>query len=507
MNVQRIILSLWAFFFFALLFPHPLPAQITFERTYGGSNWDEGYSVQQTLDGGYIIAGVTVSYGVYVIKTDAFGDTLWTRNFGDTTTINEREEGQSVLENFGGGFIIAGWKGGFDCFDPRDVLLINTNSLGDTFWTRTYSGGNYDEGYSVQSASGGSDGGIIIAGSTGPACNNSDVYLIKTDSLGDTLWTRTYDFPSSNDAFSIQETQDGGYIVAGIIWFFSGNGNALLMKTDSTGNLLWFRDYGDTLHEEAHSVVETSDGGFVFTGSTTSYGAGGNDVWLVKTDSSGNILWSKTFGGIGGDYGYSVQKTSDGGYIITGRTSSYGAGLWDVYLIKTNSLGDTLWTRTFGGISLDKGESVQETSDGGFIIAGMTMSFGSGWQDVYLIKTDSLGNVLVGIEEEDLNKKDRDYKSTLFQNRPNPFTHSTTIHYALSVTRGHGLGIRGEGKLSVRLTIYDITGRLIEILVDENQKPGVYQVYWEGKTQASGIYFYRLNTGDFVKTRKMILLK
>jgi len=160
----------------------------------------------------------------------------------------------------------------------------------------------------------------------------------------------------------------------------------------------WWRTYGGTGSDYGYSVQQTLDGGYIVAGSTGSFGAGGGDFYLIKTDASGDALWTRIYGGTGYDYGYSVQQTLDGGYIIAGYTQSFGAGSYDVYLIKTSASGDTLWTRTYGGTGAEYGEKVQQTADGGYIVAGTTSSFGAGNADFYLIKTDSLGSV--GVAEE-----------------------------------------------------------------------------------------------------------
>ena len=159
------------------------------------------------------------------------------------------------------------------------------------------------------------------------------------------------------------------------------------------GSTLWTQTYGGSNSDWSKSVQQTSDGGYIIAGHTESFGAGESDVYLIKTDSSGNTLWTQTYGGSNSDYGESVQQTSDGGYIIAGRTESFGAGQFDVYLIKTDSSGNTLWTQTYGGSGTDSGDSVQQTTDGGYIIAGWTTSFDAGQYDVYLIKTDANRNL------------------------------------------------------------------------------------------------------------------
>ncbi len=340
---------------------------------------------------------------VYLIKTDAGGDTLWTRTYGGS----DADGGYSVQQTSDGGYIIAGATYSFGAGD-YDVYLIKTDASGDTLWERTYGGTDYDIGFSVQQTS---DGGYIIAGATSPfSAGTQDVYLIKTDASGDTLWTRTYGGPGDDMGVSVQQTSDGGYIIAGTTNSFgAGEGDVYLIKTDASGDTLWTRTYGGTAYDAAFSVQQTSDGGYIITGQTFSFGAGffQDDVYLIKTDASGDTLWTKTYGGKSSDSGSSVQQTSDGGYIIAGMTEHFIAAIlqlirgdvdfdvtnYDVYLIKTDAGGDALWTRTYGGTILDEGVSVQQTSDGGYIIAGSTNSFGAGGDDFYLIKTDAEGGV------------------------------------------------------------------------------------------------------------------
>jgi len=213
------------------------------------------------------------------------------------------------------------------------------------------------------------------------------VGLLKTDSDGNTLWTRTYGGSSDEKGYSAQLTSDGGYIIAGYTGSFgAGRSDVYLLKTDSSGDTLWTRTCGGSDSDCGYSVQQTSDGGYIIAGETESFGAGDDDVYLVKTDSDGDTLWTRSYGGSGYDRGRSVQQTSDGGYIIAGYTNSFGAGNTDVWLLRTDSSGDTLWTRTYGEMPYDYGHSVELTSDGGYIIAGDTRSFGAGDYDVWLIK-------------------------------------------------------------------------------------------------------------------------
>ncbi|MBA7603651.1 hypothetical protein ES703_10766 [subsurface metagenome] len=305
---------------------------------------------------------------------------LWSRTYGGSSN----DEGESVQQTFDGGYIITGWTQSFGN-GSSDVYLIKTDAYGNPRWTRTYGGSSGDAAYSVQQAS---DGGYIIAGLTHSfGDGNNDVYLIKTDVNGDTVWTKTYGGSNSDVGWSVQQTSDGGYIIIGETESLgAGQKDVYFIKTDSHGNTIWTRTYGGEDGDSGHSIQQTSDEGYIIVGSTYSYGSGPIDVYLIKTDENGDTLWTKTYGGDNSDVGYSVQQTSNGGYIIAGVTESFGEGGLDVYIIKTDAGGDTLWTKTCGGADWDFGFSVQLTSECGYIVVGKTVSFGAGSFDVYVIK-------------------------------------------------------------------------------------------------------------------------
>ncbi len=203
----------------------------------------------------------------------------------------------------------------------------------------------------------------------------------------DVQWQKTFGGSNKDFGRSVQQTSDGGYIIAGTTKSFgAGYYDAYFIKTDSEGNFQWQKTFGGTIDDYAWSVQQTSDDGYIIAGYTHSFSVGKADVYLIKTDPNGNQQWQKTFGGSESDGGYSVKQTTDGGYIITGRTKSFGAEGYDVYLIKTDSEGNLLWQKTLDGSLGDMGHSVQQTTDGGYIIAGFTSSFGAGYYDVYLIK-------------------------------------------------------------------------------------------------------------------------
>ncbi|NQU35430.1 MAG: T9SS type A sorting domain-containing protein [Bacteroidetes bacterium] len=456
-------------------------------KTFGGNGYDRGYSVQQTSDGEYILTGYTSSYGagghdVWLIKTDASGDTLWTKTYGG----NNGDNGESVKQTSDGGYIIIGDKDGYP--SHSDVWLIKTNSDGDTLWTKIYGGNSDDAGKSVQQTS---DGGYVLACYTESyGAGYSDFWLIKTDANGDTLWTRTYGGNNSDGCKSVQQTSDGGYIVAGTTESYgSGEMDAWLVKTDASGDTIWTKTFGGDSDDRGWSARQTSDGGYILTGGTASFGAGGEDVWLVKTDASGVIVWEKTFGGNGYDRGQSVEQTTDWGYIITGYNKSINNGIEDIWLIKTNAAGDTVWTKTFGLFG-GKGQSVQQNSDGGYIITG-GIEYEAGGSDVLLILV-APDTGFIAIEDSP-----RLYPNSflLDQNYPNPFNPTTTISFELPMST------------TVNLSIYNVTGQLVETLVNEHKNVGYHSVIWNASGVGSGLYFYRIEAGDYSETKKCLILK
>jgi len=349
---------------------------------------DWAYFGQQTSDEGYILVGMTSSFGAggfdyYLIKTDANGDTLWTRVYGGSGN----DKGYYVQQTSDGGYIVAGYTNSFGA-GSYDIWLIKTDASGDSLWSRTYGGSGSDICKYAQQTS---DGGYVVAGGTDSfGAGSKDFWLLKTDADGNMLWNRTYGGSSYEDFYAAHCTSDGGYIVTGWSSSFGVNTDAWVVRTDANGDSLWARTYGGDGWDAFYSVQETSDGGYVMGGQSNSFpGPGSYDFWVVRTDADGNSLWSNIYGGELAEYCRSVDETFDGGYALIGYTQSFGAGSWDLWLVKTDPDGDSLWSRTFGGIGSDCCLAGQQTTDGGYILAAYTGSFGAGGTDAWLVRVAS----------------------------------------------------------------------------------------------------------------------
>jgi hypothetical protein len=361
------------------------PGDSLWTRVYGGEFNESTFSIRQTCDGGFVTAGYSYTFGpggydVYLLKTDANGDTLWTRTYGGS----EDDYGYSVEQTTDRGYIIAGSTESYGT-SYDDAYLIKTDFNGDTLWTRTYDGTGGSE--AVNSVQQTTDGGFILAGYTYfVGTQNRDVYLWKTDSNGDTLWTRSYGGDGFDIAWSIDQTADGGYIVAGHTTSFAPGEEIWLLRIDANGDTLWTGRYDHRDDLIARHVMETRDGGFIVAGNTDPWGPGA-DAYLMKTDADGNPSWSKTYDwNRDTDYGNSVRETSDGGYILAGYTWGGSDRWFDVYVVKTNDRGRLDWEMAYGGSVDDHGQDIIQTNDGGYLVAGSTRSSGAGAGDIYLLK-------------------------------------------------------------------------------------------------------------------------
>jgi len=360
-------------------------------KHYGGSNEDVARSIQQTSDGGYIVAGSTKSYtygdsDIAIYRLNSNGNKIWFKHYGGT----QIDEAYSIQQTSDGGYIVTGKTASYS-YGSDDFAIYKLNSSGNKVWFKHYGGANSDDAYSIQQTS---DGGYIVAGNTWSySYGNEDFAIYKLDSSGNKVWFKHYGGTGGDNGRSIQQTSDGGYVVVGSTESFTyGNPDIAIYKLNSNGNKVWFKHYGGTLWDIGFSIQQTSDGGYIVAGYTESYTYGNYDFAVYKLDSSGNKVWFRHYGGTGNDPARSIQQTSEGGYIVAGHSQSYAYGLWDTAIYKLDSNGNKIWFKHYGGTGYDAGWSVQQTSDGGYIVAGYTDSYTHGQKDFAIYKLDSAGN-------------------------------------------------------------------------------------------------------------------
>jgi len=299
--------------------------------------------------------------------------------------------GGNVRQTIDGGYIITGQTDSYGV-GGTDIYLIKTNLYGDTLWTKTIGGLGDERAFSLNSTN---DSGYIISGETSSfGAGNGDAYAIKLNQNGDTLWTRTYGGLSDDMSWDMIQTNDSGYIsVGGTMSFGSVSMSVYLVKTDKNGFLEWSNTYSKKNGNIGYGVIQTSDNGYLIAGGAFNTSVNSRDCYVIKTNAIGDTLWTKLIGGLSDDMAYSLCKTNDNNFVICGYTSSSGFGGDDILLCKLNTSGVVLWTKTYGG-PLDEWGTAHLTTDSGFIISGYTQSFGAGNDDAYIIKTNNNGDTL-----------------------------------------------------------------------------------------------------------------
>jgi hypothetical protein len=371
-------------------------------RTFGGVREEDGSYIQPTNDGGYIIVGWTESYGeglsdLWLFKTNETGHEEWNRTYGGKGV----DFGNSMVVTGDGDYILTGVTTSYGS-GMMDLWLIKVTKTGEELWNRTYGGKGDDKGVSIIQAD---DGGYAIAGTTtqgGPGWAN--VWLLKTNDAGSEEWNITFNSETNDEAYSVAATGDDGYIITGSTKTYgAGKNDIWLIKINGTGGEEWNVTFGGPEDDIGNAVIHTSDGGFMVIGQTQSFGATDidfygiltDDIWLIKTDSEGKEQWNRTIGDKWYEFGEAIIQTSDGGYVIAGNTGSYPAENFQIILVKIDSEGKDVWYKGFGGKDYDFGNSMIQTSEGDFVICGSVASFGAGGTDLVLLKFDPKVPVMV----------------------------------------------------------------------------------------------------------------
>ncbi len=346
------------------------------EKSFGGLNNELGYAVQQTNDSGFIAVGNTNSFGagstdIYLVKTNSLGDSMWTRTFGGLSS----DRGLSVRQTMDGGYIIGGET---SASGSEDIQLIKTNSNGIALWTKVFGTSQQDICAAVVQTF---DSGFCFTGSTGNiSAGNPDVILIKTDANGDTMWAKTFGGAAIDLAYSLQQTNDSGFIVSGATYnAVDGFYYAYLIKTKSNGDTLWTRTFKGSGHTYAQSVLQTSDGGFATAG------IAGENYWALKMDSTGMVEWSKEINKVVMDRCFSVIQTDDNGYILAGLTDIQVNS--NMLLVKLDSLGSEVWSKKYTNSKWIGNVMIQPVLNNGFIVVGTIENTITGYLDMHLVKS------------------------------------------------------------------------------------------------------------------------
>ena len=356
-------------------------------KTLGGEKTDWAYHIEQTYDEGFIVTGISFSYGpgqgnVWLVKTDAQGNVEWDKSYHKSgldygmDVLQTDDDGDGINND---GYIVLGYAR-----NNHTIWLFKVDAEGNMEWEHIYPGRRLSKGHDIEQTN---DGGFIIAGYTSVSLFGSafDVWLIKTDAEGYMEWNQSYDLPYWDEAYSVRQTPDGGYIVAGgKIFNLADSSSVYLLKINDTGVKEWSKFIQREDEDDwAYCIQLTSDGSYAIVGSA-----------LFKTDMEGNLLWSQPIDGM------YLQQATDGGYIIVGEKDQFPLGEYgfrDLKLVKTDSEGNIEWTRYLGGVHTDGGRCIQSTKDGGYIIAGKTASFTAGElnDEFFLIKMGTDTNLKI----------------------------------------------------------------------------------------------------------------
>ena len=448
--------------------------EIMWSNTFGGTGFDNAESVIETDDGNIVLVNIG-----NLIKLDALGNILWSIGLNGT--------GKSVVQSADGGYVVTGIASGSS--GNTNIMILKVDSAGNIIWRKVSDLSDDEEGLDISQNA---NGEFIVVGYHHRYHSYSSSVLIAGFSVnGGLLWKKKIASGYVDRGEGIKTLSDGNIIVTGSFVSNSADaGDLLLLKLGAEGDTLWIKTYGGGGWDTGKKVIETADGGLLAVGNINLFGSSKQDLWIIKTDSNGDSLWSKTIGGPSNESAYSVIESDIGGYIVVGDSGvgDHHAGGGDLWLLKIDENGDLLWSKTFGGGGSDGGRSIFSTEDGGFVVSGFKSD--SGNFDAWILRFGPEQAIEV---DEDHSSLPSEF--SLSKNYPNPFNPTTTIEYSLPRS--------GE----VSLIIYNLLGGEVTRLVDSFQSAGVYQKEWDALNIASGIYFYRFQAGDFVQTRKMLLLK
>lgn len=529
-------------------------AQDSWVKSYGTFENDSSQSILRLPDGGFVFTGCTISYhnnscgslyssyDIAVSRIDSRGNILWKKQFGGT----ENEVGNSIVRTSDGNYVVTGRSksNDLDFKDMNkgwdDIIVIKIDDSGDIVWKRSFGGTSSEEGKSISATT---DGGVVITGWTyskdidleGLSKGISNVFVIKLDQQGIIQWKKYIGGGNSNRGNSIVVASDGDLIVSGetdsndgdFDKMNKGKLDVFVIKLDNYGNIIWKNTFGGSEDDMGESVTADYSGNVLITG--VSHSKNGdfiglnndfvkpenrNDIFVIKLDPNGRLLWKKSFGGRSRDEGYSLTTTVDNSLIVTGGMSSDdgdfsnmnkstdgGSGRWDMFIIKLDSTGNVIWKRVYGGKGNDIGKSIVPTHDGSVVITGTFSSIdydfadldiGGGntanrKPDMFVMKLDSNGNLNTSTSIDDSSQP-----SSSFLVTPNPLTSVSTISYSL------------DKQSHVRIEVVNSIGEVISVLSDKQEEVGSYNVPINTTGLVTGTYTIRLIENNRVTSTMVV---
>ena len=336
---------------------------------------------------GYIVLTEEKKQDFWIIKIDKNGNMEWDETFGEKGT----DIANSITQTKDRGYIIAGFIWTVYA-SKQDFWIIKLDENGNIEWGKTFDGDENDIAYSIIQTE---DGGYAVAGSTGVRVwGETNCWVIKLDAKGNMEWDNNFGGTGWDEIYSIIQTKDGSFITTGCVWSKgAGRGDVRVAKLNKRGDLVWDKTFGGSENDEAYSIFQTNDGGYAIAGFTVLEDTGDRDIWVIKLDKEGNKVWDRTFGGTSEDWANSIIQNKNGNYVVAGWTKSMGAGKTDVWIVKLDKRGNLVWDKTFGGSENDEAHSIIQTNDGGYAVVGWTKSKGAGNSDVWVIKLDENGNL------------------------------------------------------------------------------------------------------------------
>ncbi len=358
------------------------------QMAYGGDDRDRAFGVVPLKDGGAMVAGLSRSYGkgrsdMLVVKLDKQGKTIWRSSYGG----KKKDYANAITRTSDGNFIAVGSSESFSEGGDLDVYVVKFDTEGKRAWQKNFGGDEKDEAKAVVAVGG---GGVLVAGYTESyGKGRRDVYILYIDKNGKEIWSKAIGGKEEDDAYAITLTADGGFVVAGGTESYgAGRSDFYMLKFDGDGKFLWDKVYGEENEDVIHAITATPEGGFVVAGKTSSFGSKHSDIDIIKYDKKGNQVWHRIYGFKSKEWANAITRIPGGGYLIAGTTKSFGFGKFDFYLLELDSEGHSVWANVYGGENKEVAHAVTRTTDGKVLVVGETESFGNGGYDFFMLKLE-----------------------------------------------------------------------------------------------------------------------